>query len=994
MMGSPPERRPLGGSTRLLTSALLASVSLLGILAVAGPVQAFNLKNVRGVSPAAGAIAAQQAAAAQAAAAARQAQAALAQGAAALAAARKAQQDARALALQSSTKIPDGLTPGGLVRDPGVASDVTLWTGADAPRQKTENGRTVVDIDQKQQKAILNWQTFNVGQSTTVNFNQKAGDWTVLNRVKDPSVIAGEINAKGGVYIISRNGITFEGRSKVNVHALIASTLDVGVLGAPRDARDLFFINSGIGSPRSFSLAVSPNAAGAWSAAESNSSGEINVKAGASIATDIVDLDSPGFVYLFGKNVYNSGSLSAPAGEVAMVAARTVSLVPGGYWRLPTKVLPEGVTYRGTDFQITHFATNYTSGTGDSGGVPLTTAYAPGTGLVVHDGLIETPRGFAVMNGDRITIGATGVIAAETSISRNSMVLLRAATSVALNGTISSLPFAGVDPLTPDGLPQGASPGSTVQTFAPAYIEMSAQGNVSVGPTGLISAPSASVALRVTDFTINPDQRFLANNKFFSLGGTTDTRTVRSSVAGPLRVLLAPGATIDVAGLQDVVLPASYNFISFLARGLEFADMPLQRNGVLFGKTLWIDIRASGTRKDGTSWVGTPLANASGAVNAVPRSIYQLMTAGGTVELKTDTAGGAISTGSEVVLQNGSIINTAGGHVRFRPGLVPVTRLVGIDGHIYSMENADPNMIYVGIAGQFTVQHPRWNVTETWLNGTMKYEPGYVEGHDAGGVAVTTINPVLTGALLFGSPAGERQIVAGLAPDGPGEFAPTQATRNQLPSQGYLALTTPSTVVVGATGSSLPADFDAEYNKSTYAADGRLIGQGKALPQANPTNAAVDVSSANFRSTSAYQTFLSSELLSAYGLSGLSITANDLVLTKGSSLSLAAGGRFSVTTGGAIDIAGMASAAGGEINLLADRYGICEFRCFWIRVQTIRHPNPGRRLDAVQYLRWRRARRERPLGERRRPVRDGRVGTRLHQWRPHLDRNEIQQRRQ
>jgi hypothetical protein len=64
---------------------------------------------------------------------------------------------------------------------------------------------------------------------------------------------------------------------------------------------------------------------------------------------------------------------------------------------------------------------------------------------------------------------------------------------------------------------------------------------------------------------------------------------------------------------------------------------------------------------------------------------------------------------------------------------------------------------------------------------------------------------------------------------------------------------------------------------------------------------------------------LSADTLSGYGLSALTITANDLVLSSGSTLNLAAGGSFSVTTGGAIDIAGTVSAAGGAINLVTDR---------------------------------------------------------------------------
>ena len=258
--------------------------------------------------------------------------------------------------------------------------------------------------------------------------------------------------------------------------------------------------------------------------------------------------------------------------------------------------------------------------------------------------------------------------------------------------------------------------------------------------------------------------------------------------------------------------------------------MPLQRTGPLYGETLWIDIRASGTRSDGTKWVGTPLADASGYVSNVGRSIRQLMTVGGSVSLQTDLTA---ANGGGRVQTDGSVINVAGGSVKFEPGMVNNTRLIGADGRIYSMANADPNMTYLGIAGQFTRNHSRWGVTETWSTATQIYSPGYTEGHDAGSVNVTTVIPLLTGTMYFGSTAGERQINGG-----------------SLPLQGSLALTTPSSVQIG------PAP------------------------------------SANYTTQSAVTTNLSADTLSGYGLSALTITANDLVVSSGSTLNLARAAAF------------------------------------------------------------------------------------------------------
>jgi filamentous hemagglutinin family protein len=899
---------------------LLGGVSASAVLLAGDAAEARNLLSNGGISPAAAVIAAQQAAAAQAAAAARQAQESLAQAAAALKAMQATQQAARALASQASSNVPDGIAKlglmpkGGTPSDPiaGIKADPTLWQGAGPPVQSQKGSQVAVDINQQQQKAILTWETFNVGANTAVNFHQGAANWTVLNRVVDPTLapsqILGHITADGGVYIINRNGIIFGGGSQVDVHALLASTLDVGKLGTNLLARNQFFLTTGIANPFSFSI-FDPNGG----AATHIVGGDVTVQQGASITTSIVGLDSPGFVYLFAANVHNSGTITVPAGEVGMVAARAIDLVPGGYSQFPASVVPAGVTFRGTEFQIQNFATDYNPGQGSiPPGTPKSAKYLPGTGVVTHDGLIEAPRGIVVMNGDQVNVEAPGVISADTSIGRNSMVLLRATTSVTLDGTISILPFDDGNTLPMLNGSATQATGSIVQSFTPAYVDLTAQSLVTLGSTGLISAPSANVSLRATDLASNTALAGVYSSNgpsccFFHLD-----ENILSNQSGPQRVLLEPGATIDVAGLQDVVLPASYNFISFQPRA-EFADMPLQRNGPLYGATLWIDIRTSGTRSDGTSWVGTPLADASGVIGQVGQSIQQLMTVGGSVNLATrttDTTAGV--PGRDVILEPGSVINMAGGSVQFLPGMVPTTRLIGADGRIYSMANADPNITYAGIAGQFTDNHAHWGITETWTSLNQTFEPGYVEGHDAGGVTLSTINPVLQGTMLFGAVAGQLQLASGIAPSQTGGVANTQANRGELPSQGYLALTTPSTVVIGPNGApALPVGFGPET----------------VLPSADPKNLPSDdlptagsVPSSNFTSTSAYRTLLSASQLSAYGLSAISIKSDDLVVAAGSTLALAPGGNFSAKTAGAIDIAGTVLAPAGTIALLSNAF--------------------------------------------------------------------------
>ena len=142
--------------------------------------------------------------------------------------------------------------------NPAISEDPTLWTGANLPTvaTTTSNGTTTqtVTVQQTQEQAVLNWQAFNVGKNTVLNFDQSAGganvnDWIAFNKIGvtgSPSQILGSINAAGQVYLINPNGIIFGGSSQVNTHSLVASSLPIndnliglGLLNNP-DAQYLF----------------------------------------------------------------------------------------------------------------------------------------------------------------------------------------------------------------------------------------------------------------------------------------------------------------------------------------------------------------------------------------------------------------------------------------------------------------------------------------------------------------------------------------------------------------------------------------------------------------------------------------------------------------------------------------------------------------------------------------------------------------------------------
>jgi filamentous hemagglutinin len=146
-----------------------------------------------------------------------------------------AQEAARAAQAPSANDPPDGLVQGGLQVAPGVTGGSTEWQGADLPWFQKEGDRTQVTVKQNDDKAILTWQTFNVGRETDLYFDQRGGGsdanaWIALNRVIDPSGspsrILGSIKAEGRVYVVNRNGILFGGSSQVNAASLLASSLE------------------------------------------------------------------------------------------------------------------------------------------------------------------------------------------------------------------------------------------------------------------------------------------------------------------------------------------------------------------------------------------------------------------------------------------------------------------------------------------------------------------------------------------------------------------------------------------------------------------------------------------------------------------------------------------------------------------------------------------------------------------------------------------------
>ena len=121
-------------------------------------------------------------------------------------------------------------------------------TGGAATISQTSPNR--LDIHQTSDKAIINWQSFSIGQAEHTNFAQPSSGSVTLNRVVggDLSTIAGRLSANGNIVLVNPNGILFTRSAQVDVHGLIASTADI----ADRDFMDGRFDFSAASDPSSF----------------------------------------------------------------------------------------------------------------------------------------------------------------------------------------------------------------------------------------------------------------------------------------------------------------------------------------------------------------------------------------------------------------------------------------------------------------------------------------------------------------------------------------------------------------------------------------------------------------------------------------------------------------------------------------------------------------------------------------------------------------------
>lgn len=164
-----------------------------------------------------------------------------------------------------------------------------------AGQASIQQAGAAMTIRQATDQAILNWQSFNIGASASVNFIQPGASSVALNRVlgTDPSAIYGQLTANGQVFLVNPSGVLFGPGARVDVGGLVASTLAI---------RDADFLDRNYRFTRDGATAAVVN------------QGEIVGQ----------------YVALLAPEVRNDGVIAARMGTVALAAGDAVTLSISG----------------------------------------------------------------------------------------------------------------------------------------------------------------------------------------------------------------------------------------------------------------------------------------------------------------------------------------------------------------------------------------------------------------------------------------------------------------------------------------------------------------------------------------------------------------------------------------------------------------------------------------------------------------------------------------
>src|SRR3954465_14795813 len=278
-------------------------------------------------------------------------------------------------------------------------------------------GTANVTINQFSDKAIINWNLFNIGVGEKTTFVQPNANAIALNRIvggQGPSQILGTLEANGKVFVVNPDGIIFGAGAVITTAGFLATT-------------------SGIRNQCCMSGRFNFNIPG---------------RPGASIVNmGTITATNGGFAALVAPGVRNSGTITAALGTIGLAAGNTFSLDFYG-----DKLITLGVGDQIAG-QVKDVATGQT----------LKSLVTNEGKLKANGGRVEMTAAAARQVVDAV-INTSGVIEANTVGTKGGMIVLGAATAATKPAGAAAQTVRVAGTLSAAGKRTGTKGGSVIVT--------------------------------------------------------------------------------------------------------------------------------------------------------------------------------------------------------------------------------------------------------------------------------------------------------------------------------------------------------------------------------------------------------------------------------------------------------------------------------------------------------------------------------------------------
>lgn len=254
-----------------------------------------------------------------------------------------------------------------------------------------------LDVYQGTDRAVIEWNSFNIGANASTQFHQPNSSSVVVNRIiggGDPTQILGTLRANGTVFVLDTNGVIFGNNSVVDVGSVVigTGTIDDGSFMSGSGTIDI--IN---GNPD----------------AEIINNGSITVA-------------EAGLAAFVSPNITNNGIIQAKLGRVALAAGEKVTVDLYG----------DDLVEVATDMPLDHASIKNTGTISAEGGVVLMTANAAKN---IVDAVINT----------------SGIVDVSSAVEKGGKIILEGANAI-VSGTLNASGKTGGGKINVGGDYQGS----------------------------------------------------------------------------------------------------------------------------------------------------------------------------------------------------------------------------------------------------------------------------------------------------------------------------------------------------------------------------------------------------------------------------------------------------------------------------------------------------------------------------------------------------------